>query len=178
MLRRLLGLAGIVAIVAATQPGIVGARDLADPNLSAEQARALFVDAGYAVDQLQTWDWLSPPVVTFQVRDVVRGRLLLVQVCPDIALAQRASSRIVQGYSASTWIDNLALFEANADDWQRARTVAQARSTGMNESESMSDVTTTTVPAVRVEVEYTDLVLEVLDGAPAKSATAEPLAAG
>ena len=108
----------------------------ADPNLSPDQARATFVDAGYQVDHLRIWDWLSPPVRTLQVHDLPRNRVLLVQVYPDIPDAQRGSERMVEGYSARTWIDNLALFEANADDYQRVMTAALARNLGMVRAES------------------------------------------
>src|SRR5262249_12342185 len=110
---------GVLTIIAAMQPGIAAAQDLPKPFVSADQARAIFEDAGYQVDQMKTWSWLTPPVSTFQVHDLDRNRVLLVQVYRGIAQAQRASQRPVDGYSASTWVDNLALFEANADDYQR-----------------------------------------------------------
>jgi len=133
---QLLASAGALTILTALQPGVAAANTIADPNLSPEQARAIFVDAGYQVDQLRIWDWLSPPVRTFQVHDLPRNHLLLVQVYPDIPDAQRGSERMVEGYSARTWIDNLALFEANADDYQRVMTAALARNLGMVRAES------------------------------------------
>ena len=96
MLARLLGIAGIVTLPAAAQPGVVAAHTIEDPNLSADQARAIFVEAGYQVDQLETWDWLNPPVFTFQVHDTSHNRLLLVQVYPDVALAQRGNERRIE----------------------------------------------------------------------------------
>jgi len=75
-------------------------------------------------------------VRTLQVHDLPRNRVLLVQVYPDIPDAQRGSERMVEGYSARTWIDNLALFEANADDYQRVMTAALARNLGMVRAES------------------------------------------
>jgi hypothetical protein len=137
------------------------------------QARTLFVDAGYQVDQLQAWDWLSAPVTTFQVHDPARHQVLLVQVYPDVAQAQRGSERPVEGYSSSTWIDNLASFQANADDYQRAQAAAQARSVGM--TQSAAQVATATMPAQRVDTLYTSLVLNALTNDPDTVATAAPV---
>src|SRR5215467_1469486 len=81
--------------------GVDKAHDIADPNLSVDQARAIFVGAGLKVDQANKWDWLSPPVSTFQVHDVMRNHVLLVQVYPNIAGAQRGIERMIDGYSAS-----------------------------------------------------------------------------
>ena len=111
------------------------------------------------MDEAETWDWLSPPVSTFQVHDVARNHVLLVQVCPDIAQAQRGSERMVDGYSASTWIDNLALFEANADDYQQVMAAAWARSQGMH---SEPDIAIGDVRPRGVDREYTDLVVDAI----------------
>ena len=165
--------AGALTILTAMQSGVAAANTLADPNLSADQARAIFLDAGYQVDQLRIWDWLSPPVRKFQVHDLARNRLLLVQVYPDIPEAQRGSERMVEGYSASTWIDNLALFEANADDYQRVMTTALARNLGMVLADSTTDVVAASAPIKRVDVEYTNPVLEALEGGPTALAGAD-----
>ena len=149
---------GALTIFAMTQPGMASAQGIADPNLSADQARSIFVDAGYQVDQLKTWDWLTPAVNTFQVHDVARNRVLLVQVYPDVAQAQRGSERTVEGYFASTWIGNVALFEANADDYQRVMTAALARSLGM----AQADGSVATVPLTHVDQEFTALVSDAL----------------
>jgi hypothetical protein len=173
---QLLASAGALTIVTAIQAGVAAANTIADPNLSPDQARAIFVDAGYQVDQLRIWDWLSPPVRTFQVHDLARNRLLLVQVYPDILEAQRGSERMVEGYSASTWIDNLALFEANADDYQRVMTAALARNLGMVQAESTTDVVAASVLIKRVDVEYTNHVVDALQGGPTALAGAGPSA--
>jgi hypothetical protein len=149
---------GALTIFATTQLGMASTQGIADPNLSADQARSIFVDAGYQVGQLKTWDWLTPAVNTFQVRDVARDRVLLVQVYPDVAQAQRGSERSVEGYFVSTWIGNLALFEANADDYQRVMTAALARSLGM----AQADGSVATVPLTHVHQEYTALVSDAL----------------
>ena len=149
---------GALTIFATTQLGMASTQGIADPNLSADQARSIFVDAGYQVDQLKTWDWLTPAVNTFQVHDVARNRVLLVQVYPDVAQAQRGSERTVEGYFASTWIGNLALFEANADDYRRVMTAALASSLGM----AQADGSVATVPLTHVHQEYTVLVSDAL----------------
>lgn len=149
-------------ILTATQTGVAAAYSIADPNLSADQARAVFVNAGYQVDQLEVWDWLSPPVIAFHVDDIARNRVLLVQVYPDVAQAQRGSERMVEGYSASTWIDNLALFEANADDYRHVQMAAVARSVRMLQPDSSAG----SLPQKRVDADYTSLVLDALEGNP------------
>jgi len=173
---QLLASTGALTILTAVQPGVAAANSIAYPNLSPDQARAIFVDAGYQVDQLRTWDWLSPPVRTFQVHDLRRSRVLLVQVYPDIPEAQRGSERMVEGYSASTWIDNLALFEANADDYQRLMTAASARNLGMVQAESTTDVVAASVLTTRVDLEYTNPVVDALEGSPKALADAGPSA--
>jgi hypothetical protein len=157
-LRAFISAVGSLAIVAAALPDIATAQGVADPNLSADQARAVFVAAGYQVDELQTWDWLTPAVTTFQVHDIARDRVLLVEVFPDVAHAQRGTKRAVEGYSVSTWIDNLAVFEATADDYQRVMTAALASSLGMTQA----DVSLPTEPLPRVDEEYTALVSDAL----------------
>jgi len=174
---QLLASAGALTILTALQPGVAAANTIADPNLSPEQARAIFVDAGYQVDQLRIWDWLSPPVRTFQVHDLPRNHLLLVQVYPDIPDAQRGSERMVEGYSASIWIDNLALFEANEDDYQRVMTAASARNLGMVQTESATGVVAASVLIKRVDVEYMNPVVDALQGSPKALADAGPSAA-
>jgi hypothetical protein len=67
-------------MLAATQPGVATAYSTADPNLSADQARSVFVDVGFQVGQLEAWEWLSPPVVSFQGHNVARNRVLFVRV--------------------------------------------------------------------------------------------------
>lgn len=159
MLKRLVRLAGVL-ILTATLPGAVAAYDIADPNLSADHACTIFANAGYQVDQLEVWDWLSPPVITFQVHDVARNHLLLVQVYPNVPQAQLGSERMLEGYSASTWIDNLALFEANAVDFRKVQMGALARSLGMLQP----DLLAASLPPKRVDAEYTSLVLDALEG--------------
>ncbi|MBV8714189.1 MAG: hypothetical protein JOZ65_03895 [Chloroflexi bacterium] len=161
MWMRLLRLAGVL-LVSATQPSTVAAYDIADRNLSANQTRIVFVNACYRVDQLEVWDWLSPPVVTFQVHDVARNHIVLVVVYPDVPQAQQGSERMVEGYSASTWIDNLALFEANEVDYRQVQMAALARSLGMLQP----DLSAASLPPKRVDAEYTSLLLDVLEGKP------------
>jgi hypothetical protein len=139
-------------------PYAADAQPLPRADLSADEARTLFVDAGYQVDTLRNWDWLSPAVSTFQVHDLERGRVVLVGVYPDVAQAQRASRQLVAGYSASTWIDNLAMFEATSDEYEREMADAAGRSTGM-QPELTTQVAAATSAATRVDMEYTAVVL-------------------
>jgi hypothetical protein len=90
----------------------------------------------------------------------------MVQVYPDVSQAQRASRQAVEGYSVSTWIDNLAMFEANADEYQRVMTAALARSLGMPQA----DVSVPTASLTHVDTWYTSLVFDAL--AESRSASA------
>ena len=86
-----------------------------------------------------------------------------MQVYPDVGLAQRGSQRLVEGYCCSTWIDNLALFEANADEDQQLQTAALERSASM---QSATDVSTASAGVERVDKDYTNLVLDALASNP------------
>jgi hypothetical protein len=79
-------------------------------------------------------------------------------VYPNVARAQRGSRQVVEGYSVNTWIDNLAMFEANADDYQRVMTAALARSLGMTQA----DISVPIVELTHADQEYTTLVSDAL----------------
>jgi hypothetical protein len=160
-----------LAIVAAALPGAALAYGSPRPALSADQARGIFIQAGYQIDQFKTWEWLTPPVTTFQVHDVARNQVLLVQAYPDVAQAEHGSEHMVEGYSASTWIDNLALFQANADDYQRVMAYALERSLGMQPY-----VEGAGAPTTRFDAEYTALVSGALDRRSIAIAAAEEMA--
>ena len=158
--RKLPAIAGVLTLLAAVQPGSAAAYTIPEPNFSADQARAIFLDAGYSVGQLETWDWLTPSVVTFQVNDVAQHNVLLVQVYPDVAQAQVGSERMVEGYSASTWINNLAVFEADANEYQQVEAAALARSVGMVQADS---VPSASLRSTRVDTQYTQLILNAMN---------------
>jgi hypothetical protein len=127
-------------------------------SFTPDQARTVFLDAGYQVDQLTNWDWLSPAVTTFQVRDTQRNRVLLVAVYPDTAQAQRWSRLPVFGYSSSIWLYNLAVFEADADDYQLATARASSLSQGM-QADQRFPTPTNDPPATGVDEVYTSLLV-------------------
>jgi hypothetical protein len=156
------GSALIAGVAAATllvtlQPSTAAAQPVPRAHFSTEEALGLFVNAGYQVDPPRTWDWLSPAVSTFQVHDLERGRVVLVAVYPDVANAQRGSEQLVAGYSASTWIDNLAMFEASSDAYQREMATAVALSSGM-QADQASPVVADVTPTAPIDVEYTTVV--------------------
>jgi hypothetical protein len=84
--------------------------------------------------------------------------VLLVAVYPDVAQAQRGSRQLVAGYSASTRIDNLAMFEATSDDYEREMADATARGTGM-QPELTTQAVADVAPASGVDMEYTAVIL-------------------
>jgi hypothetical protein len=120
-------------------------------DFTPDQARSAFVNAGYLVSPVSTWDWLEPPVSSFRVEDAQLGRVLLVQVNSDAAAAQIAERRVPSGYTASTWLYNLALFEATEADYRRL-TDAAANRGGV-------DLTAAAQPDAVVDRQYTDLLV-------------------
>jgi hypothetical protein len=120
-------------------------------DFTPDQACSVFVDAGYVVSPVSTWDWLEPPVSSFRVEDAQRGRVLLVQVNSDAAAAQIAEQRVPSGYTSSTWIYNLALFEATDDDYRQLTDAAASRG-GV-------DLQAAAQPDAVVEQRYTDLLV-------------------
>ena len=109
----------------------------AERHLTADQARGAFIAAGYLLHRTTNWEWMSPPVTTFDVHDSVNGRVLMVLVYPDAtaALAGRvqadsreralsvagmagmarnqAGPRIVLGYGPSVWNGNIAMVQTS-----------------------------------------------------------------
>jgi len=140
------------------RPSTAAAQPVPRADFSTEEARDLFVNAGYQVDQPRTWDWLSPAVSTFQVHDLERGRMVLVAVYPNVLDAQHGSRQLVSGYSASTWIDNLAMFEVSSDAYQREMALAAALSSGM-QTDQAGQVVVDTSPAPPVDPEYSNVVI-------------------
>ena len=106
--------------------------------LSVDQARGIFASAGYQVERTYTWDWTSPPVSTFQVRDQ-NDRILMVLVYPsaeaatvgrqeaetnDQALQSRPAisglgPHLVVGYGQSYWNGNVALVQSSQTQLER-----------------------------------------------------------
>ena len=86
------------------------------------------------------WDWTSPPVSSLQVHDVANGRVLMVLVYPNAAVAQTArlqalrseqaqnsgtpiagdrGPHLVMGYGESVWLGNVALVETSQPELDR-----------------------------------------------------------
>jgi len=132
-----------------------------------EELHTRFVDAGYQVDQPITWDWLSPPVSTFQVHDLRGSRLLLVQLYATVPEAQLGEQRMrtVTGYSACTWMVNVAVCEASEQAYRDRATASLARSMGMN-YQAVVDTRDDALSAQRVDEDFLSLLFE---GPPASS---------
>ncbi len=121
-------------------PVAAAAQDLmppADSGLTVEQARNAFASAGFQVDETITWDWTSPPASSLQVHDIANGRVLMVLVYPNAAMAQTArlqaqkseeaqnsgtpiasdrGPHLLMGYGESVWIRNLAMVETTQSE--------------------------------------------------------------
>ena len=110
------------------------------PLMTVDQARSAFATAGYRVDQTYNWDWTSPPVSSFQVRDPGNERVVMVLVYPSATAAQagrlgaqahehalaagqpvRSASgpHLVVGYGQSLWDGNVALVQTTESQLER-----------------------------------------------------------
>jgi hypothetical protein len=139
MFRTIRSLIPIVAAVACFSPIAAFAEVTRLPQLApdvetVEQARDAFRSAGYTVSEAHSWDWMVPPVSSFQVQDATEDRVLMVLVYPSVSAAEAArlqaasheqaskvesadsagaSPRLVTGYGPSVWNGNVALVEAS-----------------------------------------------------------------
>jgi len=118
-------------------PMVGWAQDAQPPSgsaLTVEQAVDAFTGGGYQIDQPLSWDWMSPPVTTFQVSDTAKGRVLMVLVYPTAEAAEIGRSQalaheaelypasgalrgygphLVDGYGQSMWRGNVALVQTS-----------------------------------------------------------------
>jgi hypothetical protein len=118
-------------------PAGAAAQSTVAADLTLDQVRSQFQRNGYDVGQPLHFDWMSPPVTSFQVRDG-RGRadrVLMVLLYPDSAAARSAhlqaqmredteqnrglmysdehGPRLVPGYGESVWRQNMALVQSS-----------------------------------------------------------------
>ena len=139
---------------------IGGPGTVAPGDYTPDGARSVFVDAGYSVSPITTWDWLSPPVSTFTIADTRRGRVVMVEVCEDVRAAQTTERRLPTGFTSATWLYNVTLFEATEQQYQELTQAAQNLSIGMT-PEQAEDTSANSASAKDevVEQQYSDLLL-------------------
>jgi hypothetical protein len=153
MKHSLRSLAASLAAAVCLWPVAAGAQEVPPQpatGLTVEQAREVFAGAGYQVDEALTWNWTSPPVETFQVRDL-HGRILMVLVYGSTTAAQaerlQAAAReqtplagqslsgvgphLVIGYGTSVWRGNVALVQTTQSELNREYQVQEARGNGV-----------------------------------------------
>jgi hypothetical protein len=106
-------------------------------DLTLDQVRSQFLRRGYDVREALRFDWTSPPVTFFQVRDGLgtTDRVLMVLLYPDSAAARSEhlqaqardetaqnwslvysddhGPRLVPGYGQSVWWQNVALVQSS-----------------------------------------------------------------
>jgi hypothetical protein len=134
----------------------------ADALLTVDQAKGAFTTAGYDVGQAVNWNWTSPPVTTFQVRDGHRStddRTLMVLVYADSSAARSAQlqaqtrdetaehrglvysdehgPQLVPGYGESVWRQNVALVQSSQSELNRLFTAAVDCDGGMGVQSGM-----------------------------------------
>jgi hypothetical protein len=108
--------------VAARTPDVASA----GPALTVDNVRDSYASAGFQVARAQTWTWAAPPVTSLQIRDQSSGRVLMVLVYSDPAVAETArlqaqaqdvsgerssNPHLIPGYGASVWHGNVALVQ-------------------------------------------------------------------
>ena len=126
-------------------------------TLTIAQVRGTYAEAGFLVDQSNTWDWTSPPVTSFQIRDRTSDRTLMVLVYADLAAAQSArvhaqtqdsrdsastTPHLIPGYGTSVWNGNVALVQATGSEFEPDFRIAerlQQRSLRRSESGARSE---------------------------------------
>jgi hypothetical protein len=141
--------------------------------LSVDQARGIFSAAGYEVDRAYTWDWTSPPVSTFQVRDQ-NDRVLMVLVYPSAEAAaagrQEAESHdqtiqsgsaisglgphLVVGYGQSYWSGNVALVQSSQAQLQRMFQAQADRDSGVYGTSTSAVAEDPSLPTFAVDVDF------------------------
>jgi hypothetical protein len=122
-----------------SSPVVAAAQPAPSANLTITQVRDSFTNAGFQVDQANTWDWTSPPVTSLQVHDPAGARRLMVLVYANPVTAQAArlqaqaheespssgnissadSPHLVQGYGPSVWNRNVALVQTTQSELDR-----------------------------------------------------------
>jgi hypothetical protein len=150
MNRSVRSIAASLAAAMCLWPVAAGAQEVQpvpSSGLTVEQARGVFADAGFQVDQPLSWDWTSPPVSSFRVYDQAQGRILLVLVYPSVAAAQagrlqaeayeqvdRLSSgtgpALVVGFGESVWRGNVALVQTTPAQLAQADRLQADRDNG------------------------------------------------
>jgi hypothetical protein len=113
-------LALAMAIARCLWPAAAAAEEASSTNayLAVEQVRVAFSNAGFEVDRTLNWDWTSPRVSTFQVRDRSRDRLLMVLVYPN-PVSSANGARLVDGFGGSVWQGNVALVQSTQAEMNR-----------------------------------------------------------
>jgi hypothetical protein len=108
-------------------------------ELTVDEARAAFANAGFAVEPAVEWSWTSPSKATFRVHDPTSDGMLMVLVFPDAAAAQVEQARLqhwnrplVPGYGPPIWRDNVALVQSSVRELVHQYALEQARAVGMS----------------------------------------------
>jgi hypothetical protein len=143
----------------------------AEAPLTLDQARAAFTNAGYQTAQVHNWDWTSPPVTTFQVRDPANGRAVLVLVYQSTGVAEaervQAEAReqalssghlvsdqdphLVLGYGQSAWNRNVAMVQTTQTRLERDYQIQNEPDIGLFVD---SDVLDEKMPSVSVDLDF------------------------
>jgi hypothetical protein len=104
------------------------------PALTIDNVRDSYASAGFQVARAQTWTWTAPPVTSLQIRDQSSGRVLMVLVYSNPAVAEtarlqaqakdvsgvhRSNPHLIPGYGASVWNGNVALVQTTQAELDR-----------------------------------------------------------
>jgi hypothetical protein len=142
-------------VLLSASPLTAAAQPSPTPSLTVDQVRDSFTSDGFQVDQPHTWDWMSPPVTSFQVHDQAGARVLLVLVYANSAAAHTArlqaqaneqaqdsastasGPHLVDGYGPSLWNANVALVQTTQPTLDRLFQWHTDRANGLDGEQSL-----------------------------------------
>ncbi len=141
------------------------AQSTASQPITVEQAYTAFSAAGYQVDPIVNWGWLSPSMSTFVVHDPLSERVLMVLVFPDAATAgvfraqmaahfqsEATDPYVIAGYGPSMWNGNVGLVESTESQLARVGELQAEQNRGMYVDVRLtSDLS---APDIRVDVDF------------------------
>jgi hypothetical protein len=150
-------------------PAAASAQTQNDPSavlpLTAEQARAAFMDKGFAADSVVDWGWTIPSLRSFVVHDVPTQRVLMVMVFPSSQEAgvfkgrlvlQQASAAsnpyVLAGYGRGVWNGNVVIMQSTESQLERVAQLQADQDNGINGDPNL--VLDARAPEIAVDLDF------------------------
>ena len=148
-------LAAITAAAVYLWPAAAAGQADAPPPRAVDQLRSAFSDRGFTVDPAYSWDWMLPPVTSFQVRDPSNDRVVLVLVYQSAADAMRAADArplLVPGYGRSVLSGNVVMVQTTLRELERASRIETDRNNRLHFDQSI--LPNTSAPTIAVDLDF------------------------